>query len=252
MNAPSTGTPPPTRATYAPRSASRSTLSPVTVPSLVAARVRFCHWSRPWWAAIKDSERVSVYLQGFPNLRATMKVMNSSGVVCSLPPKPPPTSGEMTRILDSETPSTAASRKRRMCGIWVADHMVICSPVGSTTVERGSMNAGMRRCWRYSRSIRIPLARASSIAASTAPPVPAVAESNCQKAEWLVPSSGCVSTSSLAASFRSSTAGSSSYSTSTRSAASRASAMVRAATTATISPANATRSTAIDGWSGVF
>ena len=74
--------------------------------------------------------------------------MNSSGVVCSLPPKPPPTSGAMTRIFDSETPVTAASRKRRMCGICVADHMVICSPVGSTTVERGSMNAGINRCWR--------------------------------------------------------------------------------------------------------
>ena len=24
--------------------------------------VSFCHWSRPWWAAISDSERVSVYL----------------------------------------------------------------------------------------------------------------------------------------------------------------------------------------------
>ena len=26
--------------------------------------------------------------------------------------------------------------------------IVICSPVGSTTTERGSMNAGMSRCWR--------------------------------------------------------------------------------------------------------
>ena len=34
-----------------PRSASRSTLRPVTVPSFSAARVSFCHWSRPWWPA---------------------------------------------------------------------------------------------------------------------------------------------------------------------------------------------------------
>ena len=29
----------------------------------------------------------------------------------------------------------AASANRRMCGIWVADHIVICSPVGSTTTR---------------------------------------------------------------------------------------------------------------------
>ena len=50
------------------------------MPSLVAARVSFCHWSRPWWAAISDSERVSVYFTGLPSRRAAMKVMNSSGV----------------------------------------------------------------------------------------------------------------------------------------------------------------------------
>ena len=48
------------------------------------------------------------------------------------------------------------------------------------------------------------------------------------------------------------TAGSSSYSTSTSSAASRASAALRATTTATISPANATRSAGIGEWAGVF
>ena len=141
--------------------------------------------------------------------------MNSSGVVCSLPPKPPPTSGAITRIFDSETPVTAASRKRRMCGIWVADHMVICSPVGSTTVERGSMNAGISRCWRYSRSITMPSLRAASMAASTSWPVPAWAESKTQRADLLVPRSGCASAPPFsgvasAASLRSRAAGSSS------------------------------------------
>ena len=77
-----------------------------------------------------------------------------------------------------------------MCGIWVADHIVICSPVGSTTVERGSMKAGIRRCWRYSRSITMPSPRAFAIASSTLPPVPASAESNFQNADLLVPRSG--------------------------------------------------------------
>ena len=34
-----------------------------------------------------------------------------------------------------------------MCGIWVADQIVYVSPVGSTTTLRGSMNAGISRCW---------------------------------------------------------------------------------------------------------
>ena len=227
-------------------------MRPVTLPSLVAASVSFCHWSRPWWPDTRDSERVSVYLQGLLIRRETHQVIHSSGVVCSLPPKPPPTSGAITRILDSGTPVVAASRNRVMCGIWVADHIVICSPVGSTTVERGSMNAGISRCWRYSRSMTMPSLRASSSTSSIARPLPCPPESSCQNADLLVPRAGCASTvSAAAASLRSSAAGSSSYSTSTSSAASRASAAVRAATTATISPANATRSTAIGRWSGV-
>ena len=99
-------------------------------------------------------------------------------------------------------------KNRVTCGIWLEVQTTICSPVGSTITDRGSMKAGISRCWRYSRSIRMPSARAVSIAASTGPPVPALAESNCQKAALLVPRSGCVSTSSLAASRRSSTGGS--------------------------------------------
>ena len=191
-------------------SASSSTLNPVTVPSFSAERVSFCHWSRPWWPEMSDSDRVSVYFTGFWSRRATAQAMNSSGVVWSLPPNPPPTSGAITRIFDSGTPVVAASANRRMCGIWVADHIVICSDVGSTTTERGSMNAGIRRCWRYSRSITMPSPRAFSIASSTLPPVPASPESNTHSADLLVPRSGCASTSSVAAAFRSSAAGSSS------------------------------------------
>ena len=100
-----------------------------------------------------------------------------------------------------------------------------------------------------------PSPRAFSMAASTSPPVPASAESNFQKADLLVPRSGCARTpevlSAAAAAFRSIAAGSSSYSTSTSSAASRASAAVRATTTATISPAKLTRSDGIGGCAGV-
>ena len=152
----------------------------MTVPSFSAARVSRCHWSRPWWPAISDSDLVSVYFTGLPRRRASAITIHSSGVVCSLPPNPPPTSGAMTRIFDSGMPVVAASANRTMCGIWVAVHIVICSPVGSTTTERGSMKAGISRCWRYSRSITMPSPRAFSMASSTLPPVPISAESNFQ------------------------------------------------------------------------
>ncbi len=227
-------------------------MKPVTLPSLSAASVRVCTWSRPWWADIRLSLRVSVYFTGFDSRRATAQAIHSSGVVWSLPPKPPPTSGAMTRILLSGTPVVAARANLRMCGIWVADHIVICSPVGSTTTLRGSMKAGINRCWRYSRSMTMPLVRASAMAASTSPPVPASWESKTHSADLLVPRSGCASASSLSAFLIPITAGSSSYSTSTSSAASRASAALRATTTATTSPANATRSAGIGEWAGVF
>ena len=165
-----------------------------------------------------------MYLTGLLTRRPTAQVIHSSGVTWSLPPKPPPTSGAITRIFDSETPVVAASANRTMCGIWVDVHIVYCSPVGSTTTERGSMNAGISRCWRYSRSITMPSVRALAIASSTLPPVPASAESKTHRADLLVPRSGWARTLSSAASLRSSAAGSSSYSTSTSSAASRASA----------------------------
>ncbi len=180
------------------------------MPSFSAASVSFCHWSRPWWALTRLSLRVSVYLTGRLISRATAKAIISSGVCWSLPPKPPPTSGAMTRIFDSGTPVVAASANRRMCGIWVADQTVICSPVGSTTTERGSMNAGISRCWRYSRSITMPSPRAFSMASSALPPVPASPESKTHSADLLVPRSGCASTSSLSASLMPMTAGSSS------------------------------------------
>ncbi len=104
----------------------------------------------------------------------------------------------------------AASANRTMCGTWVEVHIVSCSPVGSTTTERGSMYEGINRCWRYSLSITMPPSRAFAMASSTSPPVPASPESKTQSADLLVPRSGWASTWSSAASLRSSAAGSSS------------------------------------------
>ncbi len=180
------------------------------MPSFSAANVMCWTCARPWWPLWRLSLRVSVYFTGFSSRRATAKLIHSSGVSASLPPNPPPTSGAITRIFDSETPVVAASANRTMCGICVEVQTVICSPVGSTSTERGSMNAGIRRCWISSRSMTMPSVRAFSIASSTLPPVPASALSNCQRALLLVPRSGCASTSSLRASLMSRTAGSTS------------------------------------------
>ena len=129
-------------------SASSSTLSAVTVPSRFAARVMSWIWSRPWWADSSDSDRVSVHFTGRLSLRAARVQSTSSGVTCSFPPKPPPTSGAMTRSLCSGMPVSRAMKTLTKCGTCVADQITYCSPVGSTTTERGSMKAGISRCWR--------------------------------------------------------------------------------------------------------
>ena len=92
-------------------------------------------------------------------------------------------------------PEIGAARRRKEDQRLVPAFMeprstVICSPVGSHTVDRGSMKAGMSRCWRYSRSSTMPFAHASAMASSTEPPLPCAAESSCQKADLLVPRSG--------------------------------------------------------------
>src|SRR6266511_3395632 len=131
----------------------RCTLSPRTVPSRRAASSRSWIMSRPWWAETRLSERDSVYLTGLPSRLAARNAISSSGVTCSLPPNPPPTSGAITRTLCSGVPVTTDTSNRRVCGICVADPRVYWSPLGSATTMRGSMNAGISRCCRYSRLI---------------------------------------------------------------------------------------------------
>ena len=82
-------------------SAKRCTSKPVSVPSFLAVSTRSWIWSRPWCAASSDSERVSVHFTGLPSFWATVTQSISSGSTPILPPKPPPTSGAMTRSLDS-------------------------------------------------------------------------------------------------------------------------------------------------------
>ena len=52
-----------------------------------------------------SSERVAVHFTAWPSLRAHQQTRVSSAYICSLDPKPPPTSGAITRIRSSEIPS---------------------------------------------------------------------------------------------------------------------------------------------------
>ena len=129
-------------------SASRSTDRPRSRPSASAAILIRCHWSRPWCTVRLPSLRDSVHLTGRPTLRAISMASTSSAVTCSLEPKPPPTSGAMTRMFCSGIPVTRASMTRRTCGIWVADHRVNSPPTQAADHARGSIALGISRCCR--------------------------------------------------------------------------------------------------------
>ncbi len=129
-------------------SASMSTDRPRIRPSESAAILTRCHWSRPWCTVMLPSLRDSVHLTGRPSLRATSTASTSSAVTCSFEPKPPPTSGAITRMSCSPMPVTRASMTRSTCGIWVADHSVNSPPTHEATTARGSIALGISRCCR--------------------------------------------------------------------------------------------------------
>ena len=151
---PSSGVPGVMICRYAPMSAFRSTLSPRIVPSDVAAISMSWIWSRPWWVDTMCSLRPSVHLTGRPSFLARTTERTSSRLICSLAPKPPPTSGATTRMLFSEMPVSRASSTRRTWGICVEVQMVISSliPIGAATTERGSIGLGMSR-WLMNRRL---------------------------------------------------------------------------------------------------
>jgi len=68
----------------------------------------------------------------------------------SFEPKPPPTSGAITRSFASGMPVTPLRVTRAMCGTCVVDQSVN-SPVagiGVTNTARGSIAFGIKRFWR--------------------------------------------------------------------------------------------------------
>ena len=75
--------------------------------------------------------------------------MKSPWICAILLPKPPPTSGAITRKRSSGTPVTSDMMKRTMCGFCVVFQSV-SSPVTGTncaTAPRVSIAVGISRCW---------------------------------------------------------------------------------------------------------
>lgn len=83
-----------------------------------------------------------------------------------MPPKPPPTSGAITRILASEMLQQMARKVRTKCGTWVDVHIVSSPELGVawTTTPRGSIEPGTVR-WLWIRCLTTNSARSN--AAST-------------------------------------------------------------------------------------
>jgi hypothetical protein len=63
--------------------------------------------SRPWTVARQASERSSIHFTERPSLRAHVMTSMSSAYTSIFEPKPPPTSGAITRVLASGIPSTS-------------------------------------------------------------------------------------------------------------------------------------------------
>ncbi len=125
-NAPSAGIVGVSSIRYAPRSWVIFTWNAVILPSLVAPMRMSAVCARPWWQTAMCSERVSIHLTGRWSLRETQENRASSPVIWSLAPKPPPTSGAMTRTRSSLIPSIRPRNRRTKCGTCVEVWIVRC------------------------------------------------------------------------------------------------------------------------------
>ena len=108
--------------------------------------------SRPWCADSRLSERDSVYFTGLPSRLAATNAITSSGVTCEL-------AAEAAADVRARPPGSCARACRSSpragtagcAGSGWPSRSCTASPVGSTTTLRGSMNAGISRCWTYRR-----------------------------------------------------------------------------------------------------
>jgi hypothetical protein len=71
--------------------------SPVIRPSASTAASRSVIWARPCVVPVMCSTRLSIQRSGTFRKRASAATVTSSGYVPNFTPKPPPTSGQITR-----------------------------------------------------------------------------------------------------------------------------------------------------------
>ena len=111
----------------------------MNLPSLSSASEASLTESRPWQSLWMLSERSATHLTGRPVLRAAQDTSASSGNTPPFMPKPPPTSGEITRNFISGSRNTAPARPARtLCGCWVEVCSVVLPLVGSySAAQRG-------------------------------------------------------------------------------------------------------------------
>src|SRR6185369_18001583 len=133
---------------YPPRLASVCTRSPRNLPSLSVASSPWVTWSRPCASHRKLSLRSAVHLMAQLCCLAAQVSATSSAYRYILEPKPPPTSGAITRTLCSGRPSTnAVISSRSTCGFWLVTYSVYESSDFwyAATAARGSIALGISR-----------------------------------------------------------------------------------------------------------
>ena len=94
--------------------------------------------SRRWPTAKNSSRREKTSLTGRPAARASAATWPSKWK-SHFAPKPPPSSGTITRTFDSGIPSVWATPARAAYGTWVDDQTVTLSPCHCATIARGSI-----------------------------------------------------------------------------------------------------------------
>ncbi|MNV43588.1 hypothetical protein D3C71_1353040 [compost metagenome] len=139
------------------------------LPSLSIAISAWLTWSRPCASDTKDSLRSATHLMLRLSCLAAQVRHTSSAYRKILEPKPPPTSGAITRTLCSGRPITkAVISSRSTCGFWLLTYSVYSSlaRLYEPMAARGSIALGMSRL--LTRSSLVTCA-AFANAASTAP-----------------------------------------------------------------------------------
>src|SRR5438034_1280265 len=145
-------------------SARMSTRRPTIVPSRLAPSSTSWTCARPCVMFTMLSERDSIHRTGRPVRTAAAAQTRYSGYTASLAPKPPPTSGAMTRTRSFARPSHSARSFRMSNGTWVETHTVSRpSSSGTTRIAYASMGTGATR-WFSIRARTMTSAPASTSA----------------------------------------------------------------------------------------